>query len=41
MELLSPVPAAASANDDAAFTVEGFKFQALVTEASGRQLQFD
>jgi hypothetical protein len=41
MELLSLVPAAASANCDAAFAVEGFKLQALVAEASWRQLELD
>jgi hypothetical protein len=34
MELLSLVPAAASANPNTAFTVEGFKLQTLVAETS-------
>jgi hypothetical protein len=34
MELLSLVPTEASANYEAASTVEGFKLQALITEAS-------
>jgi hypothetical protein len=41
VELLSLVPAAASPNWDAAFTVEGFKFLALAAEASWRQLKLD
>jgi hypothetical protein len=41
MELLSLVLATASANWDAAFTVEGFKIQALVAETSWRQLKLD
>jgi hypothetical protein len=35
------VPAAASANYDAAFTMERFKLLAFVAEASWRQLKFD
>jgi hypothetical protein len=41
VELLRLVPPAASANCDAAFTVERFKLKALAAEASWRQLQLD
>jgi hypothetical protein len=41
MGLLSLVPTAASANYDAAFTVERFKLLALVAEVAGRQLDLN
>ena len=41
MELFCLVPAAASANWDAAFTVKGIKLEALVAEATWWQLEVD
>jgi hypothetical protein len=41
VELFCLVPAAASANWDAAFTVKGIKLEALVAEATWWQLEVD
>jgi len=35
------MPAAATANRNAALTVEGIKFDVLAAEAAGRQLKLD
>src|SRR6266446_1538010 len=41
VELLHLMPAAATANRNAALTVEGIKFEVLAAEAAGRQLKLD
>ena len=41
VELLHLMPAAATANRNAALTVEGIKLEVLAAEAAGRQLELD
>jgi hypothetical protein len=41
VELLRLMPAAATANRNAALTVEGIKLEVLAAETAGRQLELD